>query len=77
MDGGSQIHGWLASRPAGLKRRKRDASGGSGWMARRFFFENLAGRLASPHVCGAAPSILGVYHCYWYLIEYFDYYKQV
>ena len=70
MDGGSQIHGWLAIRPA---RFKKKAAGQAGWMdpARPFFFKNLAGRLASQPCIWLPPIILGLFYWYWYIIRCF------
>ena len=67
VDGGSQIHGWLASRPASLF-KERDRRAGRLKGSGRPVLEKLAGRLASQTCIWLHPSMLGVYYWYWYII---------
>ena len=62
MDGGSQIHGWLAAR---FFKKKAARPPGCG-----FFLKIPDGRLASQPCLWLPPSILGVYYWYWYIIGY-------
>ena len=67
MDRGSQIHGWLASRPARFFKKK--AAGRVGWIdpgSPPFFF-NLAGWPAN-HVFGSTHPFWGYFYWYWYII---------
>ena len=67
MDGWSQIHGWLASRPARFFKKKRLPGSIQPTRPAAFFLKNLAGRVAN-HVFGCTHPCWGYFYWYWYII---------
>ena len=74
MDGGSQIHGWLNSRPARFLNNKGRPGAArihpAGPAPAFSFLKNLAGHPASQPFIWLPQLILKVYYSYWYIVGY-------